>query len=254
MEKKELNRLIGEFMGWKYSKKGTTASQCINGKWSPRRLKDIQFDTSWDWLMPVWQKISIWGWDNHENYWKQQIGRDEAILNFYFQEGKETFTRSEVARLLTEEMTTRVAMDKLQAEAKEKLQYSTVESIIVKNERYQVDNGSGGDHVSNFFIEVAIDYSGTPRVETKDYKNSNDRLSILKIDDKTIAHVVETRTEFNHVEFVFSKLQKHQSNQEAVELIKLKICQHENWQNSGSAIDYGYTIKALTDLLTQIKR
>lgn len=55
---KNENRLIGEFMGWNYSKSGNTARMnAKDPRSSPYRLKDIQFDTSWNWLMPVVEKI-----------------------------------------------------------------------------------------------------------------------------------------------------------------------------------------------------
>ena len=43
----ESNRIIAEFMGWKPNEH----HWCLNGD------KDLQYDTSWDWLMPVVEKI-----------------------------------------------------------------------------------------------------------------------------------------------------------------------------------------------------
>ena len=43
----ENNKLIAEFMGWKPNEH----HWCLNGD------KDLQYDTSWDWLMPVVEKI-----------------------------------------------------------------------------------------------------------------------------------------------------------------------------------------------------
>ena len=41
------NKLIAEFMGWKPNEH----HWCLNGD------KDLQYHTSWDWLMPVVHKI-----------------------------------------------------------------------------------------------------------------------------------------------------------------------------------------------------
>lgn len=41
------NKLIAEFMGWKPNEH----HWCLNGD------KDLQYHTSWDWLMPVIEKI-----------------------------------------------------------------------------------------------------------------------------------------------------------------------------------------------------
>jgi hypothetical protein len=50
------NKLIAEFDGWKYSKSGKTVRKTANPN-SPYRLKDIQYHSSWAWLMPVVEKI-----------------------------------------------------------------------------------------------------------------------------------------------------------------------------------------------------
>ena len=46
---KDNNKLIAEFMGWKPNEH----HWCLNGD------KDLQYDTSWDWLIPVVNKIEM---------------------------------------------------------------------------------------------------------------------------------------------------------------------------------------------------
>ncbi|MBT5758019.1 MAG: hypothetical protein HOI55_00035 [Candidatus Marinimicrobia bacterium] len=47
MNNQENNKLIAEFMGWKPDEH----HWCLNGD------KDLQYHTSWDWLMPVLDKV-----------------------------------------------------------------------------------------------------------------------------------------------------------------------------------------------------
>lgn len=76
----------------------------------------------------------------------------------------------------------------------------SIEKII----RTQVEGGR--DYVSDYFIEVTKGIQSGVCIEVKDFANSETRLTLLKVNDRTIATVIETRTEFNHVEFIFSKL------------------------------------------------
>lgn len=135
------------------------------------------------------------------------------------------------------------------------------EMAIVDARKHAIDNGSGGDHVSEYFIKVASKYNGNPLVDVRHYENSNDRLSILKIDDKTVAYVAETRTEFNHVEFVFSELPTANTSAEAERdrIIKevqkrldyLNSCGSQNKQSENLIFA---KIDILTDLITAIKK
>jgi hypothetical protein len=76
---------------------------------------------------------------------------------------------------------------------------------IVERVRTQVEDHT--DYVSDFFIKVAETLTDEKKwIEVQDFTNSDTRLSLLKVDDKTIATVIETRTEFNHCEYIFSKL------------------------------------------------
>ena len=47
------NKLISEFMGWKPNEH----HWCLNGD------KDLQYHKSWDWLMPVVEKIESLGYE-----------------------------------------------------------------------------------------------------------------------------------------------------------------------------------------------
>jgi hypothetical protein len=75
---------------------------------------------------------------------------------------------------------------------------------IVDQVRLLVEHCS--DPVSDFFVSVAFPFDGkNPHVEVQEFTNSETRLSCLKLEDKTVAFVIEKRTELNHVEFTFIK-------------------------------------------------
>lgn len=87
-----------------------------------------------------------------------------------------------------------------------------VDMTIVNKVRTQVDEGQ--DLVYPYLKDVYDKIGGGKfSVDIRDYKNSNDRLTILKVDDKTIVSVIETRTEFNHVEYVFAQWQAQQDRE-----------------------------------------
>lgn len=75
------------------------------------------------------------------------------------------------------------------------------EMAIVKKVRTLVEDTT--DYVGDFFGAIHKQYDGEKAYEVKDFKNSDTRLSLLKIDDKTVAMVIENRTEFNHCEYIF---------------------------------------------------
>lgn len=102
MEPLEANKIIAEFMGshyinepfkdsktkemvdfWHWSKPidGFPRCQVTGIEWSTAfMIENFKYHTSWDWLMPVWLKIAKWGWDKHEHYWQQNIGRDAIVI------------------------------------------------------------------------------------------------------------------------------------------------------------------------------
>jgi hypothetical protein len=56
----EENRMIAEFMGWKqsdFSEEYMVPPQGERWEWSAYMMHSIKYHTSWDWLMPVVQKI-----------------------------------------------------------------------------------------------------------------------------------------------------------------------------------------------------
>ena len=54
--KMENNKLIAEFMGLQFSKGEYYRPLYNSGDWTPEN--ELQYHTSWDWLMPVVQKVS----------------------------------------------------------------------------------------------------------------------------------------------------------------------------------------------------
>ena len=58
------NKLIAEFMGAFFDDNGMTR---ICGQYGLERVNDLslKYHTSWDWLMPVVEKIEIEGFDPH---------------------------------------------------------------------------------------------------------------------------------------------------------------------------------------------
>ena len=58
----EGNELIASFMG-------------RDNAHDPRD-RIYHYDTSWDWLMPVWNKIAQWGLVEHGVQWTQEISTD----------------------------------------------------------------------------------------------------------------------------------------------------------------------------------
>jgi hypothetical protein len=79
----ENNKLIAEFMGmqdtdlgWYDSVEAMSeyACQMVGGN----TFEELQYDRSWDWLMPVVEKIETLGYTFEKNY--QQIDRDWQCL------------------------------------------------------------------------------------------------------------------------------------------------------------------------------
>jgi len=57
-----------------------------------------------------------------------------------------------------------------------------------------------------YFESVYKKYRGNPGVEVQDFENKNARVTLLKVDNRTKAFVIETRTEYNNIEYVYGSL------------------------------------------------
>jgi len=55
------NKLIAEFMGYEVKH-----GKCYSPKYNDGTIAPMQFDGSWDWLMPVVRKLEDGGLDPHE--------------------------------------------------------------------------------------------------------------------------------------------------------------------------------------------
>jgi hypothetical protein len=67
--------------------------------------------------------------------------------------------------------------------------------------------GHQGDEVGEFFGSIHKEYAGTPHIDVQQYENSETRLSILVVDNRAKAFVVEYRTTFNDLEFIKAKVE-----------------------------------------------
>tara|TARA_R110002124_G_scaffold43561_1_gene133767 strand:- start:958 stop:1212 length:255 start_codon:yes stop_codon:yes gene_type:complete len=67
------NKLIAEFMGWKPNEH----HRCLNGD------KDLQYDTSWDWLMPVVAKCTELNDDEFDNQSIAWALLSDSIIDAY---------------------------------------------------------------------------------------------------------------------------------------------------------------------------
>lgn len=73
----EKNRMIAEFMGIKVHELDV-----------PHILEDTKYHTSWDWLMPVVEKIE-WGLGNGENFWIKvsKIDGEHSYIPYVYYSG-----------------------------------------------------------------------------------------------------------------------------------------------------------------------
>ena len=75
----EDNKLIAEFMGYEVKH-----GKCYSPKYNDGTIAPMQFDRSWDWLMPVVEKIEctpIDNDDNSDNFFNVMIDVFECNIN-----------------------------------------------------------------------------------------------------------------------------------------------------------------------------
>lgn len=68
------NKLIAEFMGYEVKH-----GKCYSPKYNDGTIAPMQFDRSWDWLMPVLKKIKLQIHPNNMGMWRkvtEPIGYD----------------------------------------------------------------------------------------------------------------------------------------------------------------------------------
>jgi hypothetical protein len=63
--------------------------------------------------------------------------------------------------------------------------------------------GETGDIVGQYFGSIYKNYSGQMNVEVQNFDGKNVRVTLLKVDNRTKAFVIENRTEFNNEEFIY---------------------------------------------------
>lgn len=83
---------------------------------------------------------------------------------------------------------------------------------MAQSEFYQV--GHQRDVVGEYFGEVYKEFPGDPICEVQEFKNSETRLSLLKVNNRVKAFVIECRTEYNDLEFIFGTVRERKENNE----------------------------------------
>lgn len=67
--------------------------------------------------------------------------------------------------------------------------------------RFQVE--SGIDHAGKYFEEIHKQFASENKlIECQQYNNTDTQVSLLWVDDKIAAFVIEARSAFNHVEVI----------------------------------------------------
>ena len=77
---KKENKLIAEFMGMEESNGEYYRRIYNSGDWIP--LNDLEFDTSWEWLIPVVEKINGIKYEANEELDQRIIIVLRAVLSF----------------------------------------------------------------------------------------------------------------------------------------------------------------------------
>lgn len=77
----------------------------------------------------------------------------------------------------------------------------TLKEIEANRARFQVE--SGIDHAGTYFGKIHKQFTSENKlVEFQQYNNTDSQISLLWVDDKIAAFVIEARSAFNHVEVV----------------------------------------------------
>ncbi len=97
------NKLIAEFMGYEVKH-----GKCYSPKYNDGTIAPMQFDKSWDWLMPVIEKIESLGYTFEKNYqrvdkdWQSLIVKGNDILYQEFNENSLQCSHYVVAEFIKE--------------------------------------------------------------------------------------------------------------------------------------------------------
>jgi hypothetical protein len=77
------NKLIAEFMGMEFGDDGTMCYDDAENRHPPTPTDMLAFHTSWDWLMPVVQKIYQLGLDNESTLLVRDAVAEANLDNTY---------------------------------------------------------------------------------------------------------------------------------------------------------------------------
>ena len=70
----ESNKLIAEFMGYDISTIASSGVEVVEFESKDTKVENLKYHESWDWLMPVVERINNTHSDNYGNHYSFQIG------------------------------------------------------------------------------------------------------------------------------------------------------------------------------------
>ena len=92
------NKLIADFMGLRFeNEKYSVYGNGVNsgsGGWTTYRLEELNYHTSWDWLLPVVQKCFEYGHDDYFNMSKPLSDVYELVVQFIEAKSVEADTKA----------------------------------------------------------------------------------------------------------------------------------------------------------------
>ena len=68
------NKLIAEFMGYDISTIASSGVEVVEFESKDTKVENLKYHESWDWLMPVVERINNTHSDNYGNHYSFQIG------------------------------------------------------------------------------------------------------------------------------------------------------------------------------------